>query len=84
MLFWICFAVLQKVLTAGTLGAALGRGLAAAVLSGVAFYMISGIWTEHRPGGPNYLTNFLYWSFAFLPGFVALFAAHTPRRAQGV
>ena len=24
-------------------------------------------------GTRNYLINFIYWSFAFLPGFVALF-----------
>jgi hypothetical protein len=84
MLFWICFALLQMWLTTGTIGSALGRGLAAAVFSGAAFYLISGIWTRPTPGGPNYLTHFLYWSFAFLPGFIALFVAHPTRRAQGV
>ena len=84
MLFWICFALLQLWLTTGTLGTALGRGLAAAVLSGAAFYMISGIWTRPSPGGPNYPLHFIYWSFAFLPGFIALFVAHPARRSQGV
>ena len=84
MLFWVCFGLLQMWLTTGTLGAALGRGLVAAVLSGAAFYMISGIWTNPSPGGPNYLVHFVYWSFAFLPGFIALFAAHPARRSQGV
>lgn len=84
MLFWICFAVLQMWLTSGTLGTALARGLAAAVLSGAAFYMISGIWTRPSPGGPNYLTHFLSWSFAFFPGFAALFIAQSTRSRQGV
>lgn len=84
MLFWICFALLQMWLTTGTLGAALGRGLVAAVLSGAAFYMISGIWTRPSPAGPNYVIHFLYWSFAFLPGFLALFVAHPTRPSQGV
>ncbi len=84
MLFWICFALLQLWLTTGTIGTALGRGLAAAVLSGAAFYMISGIWTRPSPGGPNYPVHFIYWSFAFLPGFIALFVAHPARRRQGV
>lgn len=84
MLFWICFAVLQMWLTAGTLGAALGRGLVAAVLSAAAFYVISGIWTRPSPGGPNYTIHFIYWSFAFLPGFAALFLGHPSRRTQGV
>ena len=84
MLFWVCFALLQMWLTAGTIGTALGRGLIAAVLSGAAFYMISGIWTRPSRGGPNYLIHFLYWSFAFLPGFLALFLAQPARRNQGV
>jgi hypothetical protein len=75
MLFWVLFALLQAVLRKEPrYGAAVGRGLAAAVLSGAAFYAISGIWTRHDPGGPNYLWNFAAWSFAFFPGFAALFA----------
>lgn len=73
MLFWICFGLLQHLLVKETLPMALGRGLAAAVLSGLAFYAISSIWTNPSPGGPNYLVHFAYWSFAFLPGFLALF-----------
>jgi hypothetical protein len=74
MLFWMCFAMLQKVLAPEPgWGPALGRGLAAAVLSGAAFYAISGVWTDPPRGGPRYLYNFAAWSFAFLPGFLALF-----------
>jgi hypothetical protein len=88
MLFWICFALLQEWLRAergsGAVGAFLGRavarGLVAAVLSGLAFYAISGIWTRPSPGGPNYLRNFLSWSVAFLPGFAALFIGRGTRR----
>ena len=47
------------------------RGLAAAVLSGVAFYLVSGMWTDHS-APPNYLRNFASWTFAFFPGFAAL------------
>lgn len=79
MLFWILFAVLQRWLSGGPLGSALARGLAAAVLSGLAFYAISGIWTRPARGGPNYLVHFLSWSFAFLPGFLSLFAGHAAR-----
>lgn len=81
MLFWILFAVLQAYLAGGTMAATLARGIAAAVLSGLAFYAISGIWT--RPSrDPNYLRHLLYWAFAFLPGFLALFTGHPirPRR----
>ena len=55
MLFWICFALLQHVLVRETLPQALGRGVLAAVTSGLAFYAISGIWTNPPKGGPNYL-----------------------------
>jgi hypothetical protein len=57
------------------LGRATIRGLGAAVLSGLAFYLISGIWTRHDPGGPNYAWNLVAWSFAFFPGFAVLFSS---------
>jgi hypothetical protein len=76
MLFWVLFAVLQQRLRGEeSMTRALMRGIAAAVLSGVAFYGISGIWTSHAPGGPNYIVNFASWCVAFLPGFVCLFVA---------
>jgi hypothetical protein len=74
MFFWICFALLQHYLRPeDSWKRAALRGVIAALLSGLAFYVISGIWTRPSPGGPNYVRNFLSWSFAFLPGFVALF-----------
>jgi len=74
MLFWILFALLQqRMLSAETVPRALARGAVAAVLSGAAFYAISGIWTSHAPGGPDYPLNMVSWSFAFLPGFLTLF-----------
>jgi uncharacterized protein YqgC (DUF456 family) len=83
MLFWICFAFLQRQLREEPAGRALARGVAAAVLSGIAFYLVPGIWTERAAGGPNYLRNLLSWAFAFFPGFASLFwpASFTdPRR----
>jgi hypothetical protein len=54
------------------------RGLAAAVLGGVAFYMISGIWTSHAEH-PNYLWHFVSWFIAWWPGLAALtFGRRTP------
>src|SRR5258706_2772769 len=53
-------------------GSALLRGGLAALLSGAAFYLISGIWTKPHPGGPDYAVNLTSWSVAFLPGFLAL------------
>jgi hypothetical protein len=84
MFFWICFAVLQERLgRMPRYGLALGRGLTAAALSGLAFYAISGIWTDPRPGGPDYARNLWSWTIAFLPGFVALFAVRAHRGGGG-
>jgi hypothetical protein len=74
MFFWICFALLQGQLARDRrLGGDVLRGIAAAILSGIAFYLISGIWTRHDPGGPNYAWNLAAWTFAFFPGFAAFF-----------
>jgi hypothetical protein len=81
MFFWICFALLQGWLHRDRgVATSLFVGVIAAVLSGLAFYAISGIWTRHDPGGPNYAWNLLAWTFAFLPGFAALFWRSVPTR----
>lgn len=48
------------------------RGAMAAIGSGLAFYAVSGIWTQHRAGGPDYAYHLVCWTIAFLPGFAAL------------
>jgi hypothetical protein len=74
MLFWILFALLQQRLRGGEpLASAAARGVVAAVLSGLAFYAISGIWTGPSHDVPMPAIRFGAWSFAFLPGFLALF-----------
>lgn len=73
MLLWILFAVLQQRLDRREdMSRTLLRGSAAALLSGVTFYLISGIWTNEH-GVSNPVVRLGYWSFAFLPGFLALF-----------
>ena len=73
---WLLIGLLDGVvLRKGRAAPALARGAIAAVASGLAFYAISGIWTNPSPGGPRYLVNFVSWTFAFIPGFVALLAA---------
>lgn len=74
MALWIGFAMLDARLLQRLvpLGEALVRGVVAAAGSGLAFYAVSGIWTRPRPGGPDYGYNFLCWTVAFLPGFMAL------------
>ena len=73
MSFWVLFAFLQHWLsrTDSTEVAAV-RGTAAAILSGVAFIAISGIWTR-AVSPPQYHVNLAAWSIDFLPGFLALF-----------
>ena len=74
MLLWILFAVLQQRLSRKeSTGAALLRGVAAALLSGAAFYAISGIWINDNHANPNLVRHFGAWTVAFLPGFIALF-----------
>lgn len=70
---WITLALLQRWARGNpeTVLRALVRGLIAAIGSGLAFWAISGIWTDPalRTG---YGVRLLYWSFAFLPGFLPL------------
>lgn len=73
---WIALALLSEWARGEgvVLSGALARGLLAAVGSGLAFWAVSGMWTD--PGfQPGLGVRFLYWSFAFLPGFVFLLAA---------
>lgn len=70
---WIVLALLNGWLIGqARIKSAFGRGLIAAGLSGVAFYMVSGIWMPFNPAGWDYLIHFGYWNLAFLPGFAAL------------
>ncbi|HEX6210930.1 MAG TPA: hypothetical protein VF136_09140 [Methylomirabilota bacterium] len=74
MLLWLLFAALAAWLEGRRMlsGAVAARGVIAALLSGAAFWLISDIWLDHEPGGPNYLRNLLSWTFAYFPGFAAL------------
>jgi len=64
-------------------GAALGRGVLAAVGSGAAFYAVSGIWARSPAGAGDYAYRLACWTFAFLPGFLALLAGRHVRRDPG-
>ena len=72
MLLWLLFGGLEAWLRHAPVGTGpvLVRSLIAAVLSGAAFYLVSGMWTDHS--APNYFRNFASWTFAFFPGFAAL------------
>jgi hypothetical protein len=71
---WLVLAVLYARLSQRQieLTAVLGRGAAAAITSGIAFYGISGIWRPFDPQGWDYAMHFGAWTLAYLPGFAAL------------
>ena len=78
---WIALGFLNQRLTrreiTGTIPGinirgAFGRGVLAAVGSGAAFYLVSGIWFPFDPEGWDYLAHFGAWMVAYLPGFAAL------------
>ena len=63
------------------LARALPRGLLAAVGSGLAFWAVSGLWTD--PGfAPGYAVRCLLWSGAFLPGIACLLVGREARAAD--
>ncbi len=73
VVMWLLFACLEAWLAGRPLanGEVVLRGGIAALLSAAAFYLVSGMWTDHTVP-PNYLRNAAYWTFAFFPGLVAL------------
>ena len=51
----------------------IGPGLLAAIGSGAAFYLVSGIWTDPVRGeSRNYLWHLAAWTIAWAPGIIAL------------
>ena len=70
---WLALAALQRWARGASesLGLTALRGLLAALGSGLAFWAISGIWTNPA-ANPSYLWRFACWTFAFLPGFLGL------------
>lgn len=74
VLLWAAFAAFTTTLSAATEppSRTLTRALAAALLSGIAFWAISDIWLGPWDPGPLYMRNLLTWFVAFVPGFAAL------------
>jgi hypothetical protein len=70
---WVLFGVLAHKLAPGTpLRLAITRGIIAGVASGLAFYLVSGMWTRWNPATINYVDHAARWIAAFAPGFFAL------------
>jgi hypothetical protein len=61
------------------------RGLAAAVLGGLAFYLVlNALWGRPPASGRNYLVQFFAWAFAWAPGLIALTISDQDNRARSV
>lgn len=72
---WILTAFLNRWIQDSTepLSVTFGRGTAAALLSGTAFYLaVYPIWLGGQTRNPDYALNFASWFVAFLPGFACL------------
>jgi hypothetical protein len=72
---WMVLAAINAWLLGrvGHVGEWMVRGAVAAVASGAAFYLVSGIWTDHAgDGGRNYVWHLVAWTIAWAPGLIAL------------
>lgn len=69
---WVALGVLNARLNARPLRSDAARGAIAAVASGVAFYLVSGIWLPFDPQGWDYAVHLAAWTVAYLPGFGVL------------
>ena len=77
---WLGLGVLSRYLepSSSRVQTALLRGTAAALGSGVAFFLVSGIWLPFNPQSWDYLVHFGAWTLAYLPGFAALLVGTKP------
>lgn len=87
---WVAMWLLMSLLEGRWLRAAaprpwleiLVRGVAAALLGGVAFYLVVGtLWGAPPESGRNYLRQFAAWAVAWTPGLLALTAGRVPARS---
>jgi hypothetical protein len=77
VIMWLMLAALEgrwlRAPQPRTWAAIAGRGLAAAVIGGLAFYLVMNIlWGRPPAGGRNYVVQFFAWAFAWAPGLLAL------------
>jgi hypothetical protein len=60
-----------------------GRGLLAAVLGGVAFYLVlTTLWGRPPATGRHYGVQYMAWAFAWAPGLLALTLSSSRNRAR--
>jgi hypothetical protein len=81
---WVMLAALYHRLAGGTsVGLAVARGIIAGAASGLAFYLVSGMWTRWNPSSIDYLDHFARWTCAFAPGFLAIQGGSGRVRREG-
>lgn len=80
MALWLAFGLLggRWLGSRQSLTEALTRGAVAALGSGLAFYLVSGIWRDFDPRTIDYAYHFACWTLAFLPAFLALLVERRP------
>jgi hypothetical protein len=71
---WLLLALLAgRILNRWSIAEIAGRGLVAAIGSGIAFYLVVGLlWGRPHGAERNYLIQFAAWAFAWAPGMLAL------------
>jgi hypothetical protein len=77
IILWLLIAVLDgrwlRAPARRPWGEVFARGLIAAVLGGIAFFLVVGtLWGSPPSTGRNYAIQFLAWAFAWAPGVLAL------------
>ncbi len=83
MILWLAYAQIADAAAPMPEGTrrAIFRGVLAAVLSGIGFWAISGIWLGPHDPGMFYWRNFGSWCIAFVPGYLALLAGRSSKPA---
>ena len=79
---WVVLASINAWLQgrASNVGEWFVRGGVGAVASGAAFYLVSGIWTDHATEtNRNYVWHLVAWTIAWAPGLMALTFVPTKR-----
>ena len=71
--FWLAFCLLDTALNGGSALGAVLQGLAAAALSGLAFYALSIGLGKSWSGDMSHVRSMVMWTSVFAPGFVVLF-----------
>lgn len=72
---WVVLAAINAWLRGrvGHTGEWIVRGAIAAIASGAAFFLVSGIWTDHATEtNRNYVWHLVAWTIAWAPGLMAL------------